>query len=124
MSFLSRLFSSTDVVEKTVDSAFSALDKSFFTDEEKAEYSQKAQEIYQKMWLAAVPSAISRRIIACSVVLMWCVLLVVMLIAKGMGADAFADYAVKVMEDIVLTPFNIIVGFYFLKQVVGSFNSK
>lgn len=121
MGFLKRLFSSPDVIEKTVDGIYSGVDKVFFTQEERSEATQKAQEIYQAMWMAAVPSALSRRIIACSVTFVW-VILVLLMVALGIFDNmASAEFTFEVMKNIVATPFGIIIGFYFLSQVVTNF---
>lgn len=121
MGFLKRLFSSPDVIEKTVDGIYSGVDKVFFTQEERSEATQKAQEIYQAMWMAAVPSALSRRIIACSVTFVW-VILVLLMVALGIFDNmASAEFTFEVMKSIVATPFGIIIGFYFLSQVVTNF---
>ncbi len=118
MSFLRRLFASPDVISKTVDGVYHGIDKAIYTKEEQAEDAAAAREIYREMWLAAVPSAVSRRIIATAVVGMWCFIILTMLSAKALGADAFSEYAAEVMVEIVLNPFMIIVGFYFLKAVI------
>lgn len=121
MGFLKRLFSSPDVIEKTVDGIYSGVDKVFFTQEERSEATQKAQEIYQAMWMAAVPSALSRRIIACSVTFVW-VILVLLMVALGIFDNmASAEFTFEVMKNVVATPFGIIIGFYFLSQVVTNF---
>lgn len=121
MGFLKRLFSSPDVIEKTVDGIYSGVDKVFFTQEERSEATQKAQEIYQAMWMASVPSALSRRIIACSVTFVW-VILVLLMVALGIFDNmASAEFTFEVMKNIVATPFGIIIGFYFLSQVVTNF---
>jgi len=118
MGFLKRLFASPDVVKTTVDGVYHGIDKAFYTDEEKAEDAAAARAVYKAMWLAAVPSAVNRRLIAAGVTAMWILIILVMLSAKAAGMDEFAAYAQTIMADIVAIPFGIIVSFYFLKAVI------
>ena len=124
MSFFGRLFSSPKSIEKAVDGVYNGIDKAFYTDEEKAEYRAKAQGIYQKMWLAAVPSAVNRRIVAAAITAMWMLCIMIALAANAWGASEYADYALTMLQDVVNPPFMIVVGFYFLKAVATSVVSR
>lgn len=124
MSLLARLFASPKTVTETVRSAVRGLDDIVYTEQERAEKTQQAQELYGKMWMAALPSALSRRLIACIFVATWAIL-----VLTGVGLYAFgiveaAEFTFRVLREIVLQPVNIIVGFYFLKQVVAEYRSS
>ena len=121
---LSRLFSSTDVVASTIKSATKGLDSLVYTDQERAEKTEVAQKIYQKMWMAALPSALSRRLIACTMVAVWAILIVTGVAEYAAGWKDAADYTFGVLKEVVLQPVNIIVSFYFLKQVVAEYRNK
>ena len=124
MGWLKQLFSAPETISKTVDAAYAGVDKTWFTPEERAEATASAQQIYQAMWLAAVPSAISRRIITVFVTFVWafCVLLMVGLgVFQGSGEGSPALYVKGVLTDVVMQPFSIILGFYFLAKVVTDF---
>ena len=120
MSFFGRLFSSQKSIEKVVDGVYNGVDKVFYTDEEKADNRKIASKIYEKMWLAAVPSAISRRIVATSITAMWMLCILVALSANAIGWSEYADYALNMLSEVVNPPFMIVVGFYFLKAVATS----
>lgn len=123
MSFFKQLFSAPEIIEKTVDGVFRGADKAWHTAEEKDDARQKYTKVYEKLWLAAVPSAISRRVIALAVTLAWLAIVVTLLVQGALcGAEACpaAEFSFRVMDDIVNAPFMIIVGFYFLKQVTDS----
>ena len=117
MSFLGRLFSNPKFIEKTVDSAVSGVDKLFYTDEEKADARAKSLALYERLWLAAVPSAVNRRIVAAAITAAWLLCILVALAANMFGFSEFADYALLMLQDVVNPPFMIVVGFYFLKSV-------
>jgi hypothetical protein len=124
MSFIKRLFASPKIVETTVESAIKGIDKVFYTDEEKAEARQKALNLYEKMWLAAVPSALSRRLIACTVTFTWAFVIVFMLAAAALDNYDLARFAFDLLETVIINPFSIIVGFYFLTNVVQAVKGK
>ena len=120
MSFLARLFSTPKSIEKVMDGVYNGVDKIFYTDEEKADARAKAQVIYQKLWLAAVPSAVNRRVVAAGITVMWGLCIVIALAAYAFGYSEYADYALTMLQDVVNPPFMIVVGFYFLKAVASN----
>lgn len=121
MSFLGRLFSSPKVVADTAKSAIRGLDDLVYTDQERDERTERAQEIYRAMWMAAVPSALSRRLIACMFVFTYCALILAGVAMHALGLEASADYTFQMLHEVLMNPVNIIVGFYFLKQVVDTY---
>lgn len=123
LNFFASLFTPS-TVEKVADGVYNGVDKMFFTDEEKSEASQKILDWKLKWFEATAPQNVARRFIAVVVTLLWAFLVLVMLAAKGLGANDYASYSFDVMRDVVGTPFSIILGFYFLAQVVGRFGGN
>jgi hypothetical protein len=124
MAFFKRLFSAPETVADTVKSAVRGLDDLVYTEQEAAEKTQMAQDIYAKLWQAAVPSAVSRRVIASVIVLVWAFLIVFATAAYALSADDVATFTLDLLKTIVLQPMNIVVGFYFLKQVVTEYRKS
>ena len=120
MSFFRRLFSSTAVVEDTARSAIRGLDDLVYTEQEAAEKTQMGQELYGALWKAAVPSALSRRLIACVIVGVWAFLIIMAALVWTIN-EAYSMFLLDVLATIVLQPMNIVVGFYFLKQIVTEY---
>jgi hypothetical protein len=122
--FIKRLFSSPDMVISTAKSAIKGLDDIVYTDQERAEKTEVAQNLYARLWEAAVPSAISRRVIASFIVLVWAIITITTLAFIGVGWDEKASKSIELLETVVVQPMNIVVGFYFLKQVVTEYRKK
>ena len=118
MSFLTRLFASPDTVRTATDGLVNGLDKAFFTPEERAEFAASANEAYKEMWLAAVPSALSRRILMCVIAAAWLVMSLTTFFLYIFGDPTAAGFAYTLLRDVVNEPFMIIVAFYFLKSGV------
>lgn len=121
MSFLARLFSSPKAISDTVASATRGLDDLVYTDQERDERTERAQELYQAMWMAAVPSALSRRLIAVLLVATYCAMAVVAVIAHLLDMAPSAEFTLEVLREVFVAPVNVIVGFYFLKQIVSEY---
>lgn len=117
MSWFGRLFSSPDAINKSMDAAYSGIDKVFYTEEEKADARERSLKLYEKLWLAAIPSAVNRRIVSAAITAMWVLCIVVALAANAFGYSEYADYALKMLTEVVNPPFMIVSGFYFLKAV-------
>lgn len=129
MGFWKRLFSAPDAVTEVTKSAISGLDSLVYTDQERADRTHKAQELYSQLWLAAVPSALSRRLIAVCFVFTYCGLIIVGTVLGIFGAwyeTSFkaAEFVFRILSEVLMQPVNIIVGFYFLKQVVESYRKN
>jgi hypothetical protein len=121
MGLLKRLFVSPEVVSDMARSAVKGLDDIVYTEQEKAEKTQAAQQLYAEMWMAAVPSALSRRLIAVIMVAVWAFLIIAGVLFYAFGLRDPAEFTFKVLAEVVQQPMNIVVGFYFLKQVVSTF---
>ena len=118
MGFFDWITGGGKTAEKVVDGVTSGLDAMFFTDEEKSIANQKVLDWKLKMLEATKSSNVARRIISLMIVGLWVLLVVVMVIAHGLGAIAYADYLFKTLTDVVMQPFSIIIAFYFLAHVV------
>ena len=122
MGWLSFLTGKSETAEKVVDGAISGIDAMFYTEEEKAAANLKILDWKLEYAKATQGMSISRRIITFAVSFVW-VVLVLLLIAMGLtfgGDSGSVQFMYKVMTDVVMQPFSIIVGFYFLAHVVGS----
>lgn len=124
MGFVKRLFSSPKAIEDTISSAVRGLDSIVYTDQERDERTERAQELYSKLWMAAVPSAISRRLIAVAVVFTYCMLILIAVALHVAGLIKSAEFTLSLLKEALVNPFNIIIGFYFLKQVVDTYRNK
>jgi len=139
MGLLARLFSNPKEITETLASARRGIDDLVYTDQEREEFAERNRELYSKLWMASVPSALSRRLIACAVVGTFCFLCVwaVMLYTAAMATvpdgtmyavgeaaslypmERAAEFTFRVIDVALLPLVVVIVGFYFLKQVVS-----
>lgn len=96
--------------DKIVDAGIRAADAVAFTEEEKSRF-------FLQYLQATAPMAIARRFIALIVSLVWALGVMVcgVLLLLDHGA---ADTMARFMADNVNTPFSVVMGFYFLAQVV------
>ena len=120
LGILGRLFNPKMIAE-TARSAVRGLDDIVYTDQEKAEKTETAQALYAKLWMAATPSAVSRRLIAVLLVATWCLLILFGVAIYAFGQVDTAEFTFRVLKEVLLQPVNIIVGFYFLKQIVTDY---
>lgn len=131
MGILSRIFSNPEDGSKIVDGAISTLDNAFFTKQERSDASQKVSDWYLKYLAATDGQSLSRRFIAITVVLLWALLIVlgvfsyilIVWLTPSNAEPTFAipEFIFKVLQDVVMVPFSIIVGFYFLTHTVRAF---
>ena len=122
MGILSALFSPKKIGE-VATSAVRGLDDLILTDQERIEKTQQAQDLYSKLWLAATPSAIARRIIAVITVSVWAVLVLFSVLIHGVSPE-WSKQSQHVLETVVMAPVNIILGFYFISQIVTNYQKK
>lgn len=121
MGMFSWLTGNSDAAESAVEAAGSLLDNAFFTDQEKSAASLKMLEFRLRFAEATQHMSISRRIIVVAVTGIW-VLTVLVMMGMGiiLGKDAASvKFLFETFTDVVNDPFMIIVGFYFLSQVVS-----
>ena len=123
MSIFKRIFAKPEDVSKVVDGAVKGLDKIFFTKEEKAEANQKLSDWYLKYLAATDGQNLARRFIAMIIVMLWAVLVVTGVAIRWFN-EKISDFIFSVLTDIVMTPFSIVIGFYFLTHAVRAYQKK
>lgn len=121
MGLFSWLTGNSDAAEKAVDGAVGMLDNAFFTEQERSAAALRVMEFRLEFAKATQHMSISRRIIVVVVTGMWAlVVLVLMMLGIWLGKNADSvKFVFETLKDIVNPPFMIIVGFYFLSQVVS-----
>lgn len=126
MGMFSWLTGNSDAVNTAVDGAVSVLDNAFFTDQEKSAASLKMLEFKMEFAKTTQHMSISRRIIVVAVTGTWTLTVLIMLgMGVILGKDAASvQFLFEAFVDVVNPPFMIIVGFYFLSQVVGKARGK
>jgi len=123
VNIFAAIFGSKKNTETLVDGAVKGMDALFYTDEEKAEGMAKTRDWFLRYLEASQPQNLARRFIAIVVVGMWAFLVLLAAIAWQWSQD-YADYVFSVITDAVLTPFNIIIGFYFLAHLTRQLPRK
>lgn len=129
MSWLKGIFGSADTIKTVVDGVYNGVDKAFFTDEEKAEFGQKRNEWLLQYMQATQPQNVARRMIAFIVVGIWAfiigILVIALVVENALSLTSnMSDALYKLLTDIILQPFNIVLGFYFLTHVVKGITQK
>ena len=123
MNILGAIFGSKKNTETLVESGVKGLDAMFYTNEEKAGDMAKMREWFLRYLEASQPQNLARRFIAIVVVGLWA-LLVLCAVAAWYFDRLYAQYIFEVITDAVLTPFNIIIGFYFLAHLTRQIPRK
>jgi len=120
MGILRRIFSRPEDATKIIDGATKGLDKIFFTKEERADANIKLSEWYLKYLSATEGQNLARRFIAIIVVAIWGTLVVFGVAVRWISYE-MSDFVFRVLTDIVMTPFSIVIGFYFLTHAVRTY---
>ena len=122
MSIFSWITGNSKSAETAVNGVVNGIDAMFFTDEEKSAANMKALELKIEFARATAGMSISRRIIVVMVAGAWLFLVLLLaLLGVWLGADSpSVKHLMALLIDVVMQPFSIIVGFYFLAQVVGN----
>ncbi len=126
---IAAIFGSKKNTETIVDGAVSGLDKMFFTKEERAEASHKLSEWYLKYLAATQPQNLARRLIALAIVWLWWLLVFLGVAVRGVEVwlnlqAEFSEFIFKVLVEVVMQPFSIVVGFYFLTHTVRAYQKQ
>ncbi len=122
MGILSWLTGNSKAADKAVDGVIDTVDALVFTEEEKSKANMMALQLKIEFAKATAGMSISRRIIVVVVTFAW-LFLVLLLAGIGLwlGKEAAGvKWLYELLRDVVNDPFMIIVGFYFLAQVVGN----
>ena len=119
MGILRSLFSPKDIGE-VARSAVRGLYDVVYTEQERAEKTQEAQKLYAELYMAALPSALARRVIAVLTVTCWVALIVFATVIHGLDPE-WSKQTLEILKEMVVQPVNIILGFYFLQAVVKTY---
>lgn len=123
MNIFGAIFGSKKNTETLVDGAVKGMDALFYTDEEKAADMGKTREWFLRYLEASQPQNLARRFIAVVVVGLWAFLVLLTVIAWQWSED-YSNYVFSIITEAVLTPFNIIIGFYFLAHLTRQLPRK
>lgn len=124
MSFFGSLFSSPDIVKKSVDAVIDTGDALFFTDEEKSKANQKKLDWLLKFHEASSGSQIARRYLA---VMFGMTFLSLVLLTAGFtafGMFSIADQLLKLLTDTLVWPVGTIIVFYFGSGYIRDMTNK
>ncbi len=132
MSFLGKVFSSNKAIEsaaasvgKVINGTVDGVDKIVFTEEEKAEARQKFLIWFLEYTKESSGQDLSRRIIAWIIVSIWSINVITIVLLFLFGYMEKAEQLMKVMDNLINPPFEIIMGFYFLAHAIRTFfNNK
>ena len=113
MSFFGRLFSSPDVIEKSVDAVIKSGDMLVFTDEEKSVAAQKTLDWLLEFHKASSGSQIARRYIAVMVVLVFLALVIACAVFVGFSHTETAEALLGLITDTLVWPVSVIMVFYY-----------
>ena len=120
MGILNRIFATPEDGRKIVDTASKGLDALFFTNEEKSQANQKLSDWYLKYLAATEGQNIARRFIAIIVVLLWAFLVIFGVAVRWVSFE-LSDFVFKILTEVIMTPFSIVIGFYFLTHAMRSY---
>lgn len=120
---LGAVFGTPKNTETIVNSAVKGLDAIVFTEEERAEAGLKLNAWYLKYLQATHPQNLARRLIAIIVVSLWA-LLVLLSAVMYPWLPEYSDWIFTELEDVVNTPFSIIIGFYFATHLARAFRKE
>ncbi len=127
MGWFSWLTGNSKSVEKVVDAGISGIDKLFFTDEEKADYNRKLQEMHLEfVKISANEStaqSISRRMICLPVVYLWLILIVTST-ALAVFMPELDITPITYAIDQMNMPALASIGFYVGRHMVTDFGGK
>lgn len=124
MSWLLKLFSTTNNAETIVKEGMTIIDDAFHTDEEKAREKANMVQVYYKILESTKYMSVARRVIAFSFVGSYLLLIFISCLGYVVNAT-WSDRVTAAILDWLKQPVSIIVGFYFLQAIVKTgFNGK
>ena len=123
MGLLKKIFGTAETADVVAKGAVRGLDALVFSNEERAQMSQKVNEWYLKYLEATQPQNIARRMIAVMVTALWAGLLILSVLLYPLNND-WSRISFTALDEIVNQPFGIIIGFYFLTHAVRTFTKE
>ncbi|GAF70801.1 unnamed protein product [marine sediment metagenome] len=120
MGILRTIFGRPEDASKIIDGATKGLDKIFFTKEERADANQKLSDWYLKYLEATSGQNVARRFIALVVVYLWAGLILLGVTSRYWSVE-LSDHIYHILQDVVMNPFLVIIGFYFLSHAVRAY---
>lgn len=117
MNIFRAIFGTADNTKTLVDGAVSGIDALVFTDEEKSRASAQAADWFLKYLAATQPQNLARRLIALMIVSLWG-FLALLGVALFKVDRAYSEFVFKVLAEVVMNPFLMVMGFYFAAHVV------
>ena len=116
----SAIFGSPSNTEKVIDGARSGLDKLFYTDEEKADTAKEVRAWFLKYLEATQPQNLARRFIALIIVSLWAFLCLFGAFVYYFNKE-YGQFIFETLAEVVMNPFLLVVGFYFLTHTVRAY---
>lgn len=110
------LFAGSESVGSVIDATINGVDAAWFTDQEK-------QNWYLKYLNSTLGQNRARRMIAVIVTALWAALVVLGIVAWLLSEDA-GEFIFSVLRDVVMPPFTVIIGFYYLRSLVPGAHGK
>ena len=134
MNILKRIFAGPEETNKIIDGATAGLDKLFFTKEERADANTKLGEWYRRYLSATEGQKLARRMIAIIIVYLWTGLIAIAAVARATELwlyraalevpHPFSEFILTLLVDVVMVPFGIVIGFYFLTHTVRAYKKE
>ncbi|MFK5947952.1 MAG: hypothetical protein QM500_04165 [Methylococcales bacterium] len=117
------LFGGSGAADKAVDSISSGIDKMFYTDEEKADASQKGFDTFIKWQEATQPQNVARRLIALIITFLFAGLIIAGCAVWPWFPD-FSVFIFSMLSELVLPSYIVIIAFYFGKRIISDFKNS
>lgn len=119
MKFWKSLFGDPDTVREIVTGAKAGIDMAIYTEEERAIAAEDEREFRLRYMEATNPQNVARRVIAFLIVGLWVALVLLAVATRGLSV-AYSDFVFRVLQEVVNTPFGMVMGFYYLAHLVRS----
>lgn len=110
------LFNSAKTADKIVDSAISAGDKLFYTDEEKADARREGFQMWVEYQKVTSGQNVARRWIALVITVIWAMTIVATAISAFFEVSPNTLSSLESLSTKVSMAFSLVTGFYFLKR--------
>jgi hypothetical protein len=127
MSFIKKLFSGPDTLNKAMDAVVKGGDALILTEEEKIQYKQEAMKLHlaitEKVANESTPTALSRRYVAFTVLMPFAFLHIGAAFLYLFGWDLKGDDWLEIAKNFEWPTFAVI-GFYFGTHVVKGLKGK